>query len=138
MTVKRTFNYYVITKWAIFGPSLPLVCTCSVLVDPSSQMFKTLPQPPSPLPPLLLVTSLVEHSSRVEFSLLGMCLPEHLKIPQKKNSEIFLYKMIVPSLNEQLEKKKCLRHSVNTIQSKDQSWNSKYSNRHTWNLKNTS
>ena len=105
MTVKRTFNYYVITKWAIFGPSLPLVCTCSVLVDPSSQMFKTLPQPPSPLPPLLLVTSLVEHSSRVEFSLLGMCLPEHLKIPQKKNSEIFLYKMIVPSLNEQLEKK---------------------------------
>ena len=34
-----------------------------------------------------------------------MCLPEHLKIPQKKNSEIFLHKMIVPSLNEQLEKK---------------------------------
>ena len=68
-------------------------------------MFKTLPQPPSPLPPPLLVTSLVEHSSRVEFSLLGMYLPEHLKIPQKKNSETFPYKMIVPSLNEQLEKK---------------------------------
>ena len=40
----------------------------------------------------------------LKMNLFGMYLPEHLKIPQKKNSGSILFKLIVQYLNEQLDK----------------------------------
>ena len=42
-----TFNYYIITNHSKFGPLIPLVCTCSILVAPSPLELSKLKVNPS-------------------------------------------------------------------------------------------